>query len=133
MSYVTLNAKIAELIRAVSDVAVVYEYDKKELANFPSVTVSPISHQNQMYDTAANKRNFTFIVRIYNRNDDTGASEATLLKLLDDITDALESKPTLEGACDIARATQAKWAYQDREVPVRVIELTIEASKRVLR
>jgi hypothetical protein len=53
--------------------------------------------------------------------------------IADAIISAIEANVTLNGACDFARPTASKWLYAERELPVRIVEITVEATKRVNR
>lgn len=110
-----------------------YNYEPKELKNYPALTVSVLGHSNDPYDTAGNKREYSFMVRVYTRTDDASYGEDSMRQCLDAVITALEGNVSLNSICDFNRATKGKVFYQEREVPVRVGEITIVAVKRVNR
>jgi hypothetical protein len=52
---------------------------------------------------------------------------------MDSIILTLEHDVTLGGSCEWAKPTDASWSFQEREIPLRAVDLTIECHKRVLR
>ena len=141
MSYVTLAAAIQSLLQTIPAIKVVYDYEPKELASedlsggYPAATVSALSHANAFNDIPANRRQYSFMVRLYYSTADGRDSDAetTLRSVVDGVITTLEHDVTLGGACDWARPTEGNWSYQEREIPLRVVEVTIECMKRALR
>lgn len=133
MSYVSISAQIKALLEGVTGLNEVYEYEPKELAKYPCATITAQSHQNLFNDTAANRRQYTFMIRCFYRTDDAAVAESTLQTIADAIISAIETNVTLNGACDFARPTAGKWLYAERELPVRIVEITVEATKRFNR
>jgi hypothetical protein len=110
-----------------------YNYEPKELKDYPAVTVSALGHTNDPYDTAGNKREYSFMVRCYTRTDDSSFGEDSMRQCLDSVITALEGNISLNSTCDFNKATKGRVFYQEREIPVRVGEVTIVAVKRVNR
>ncbi len=133
MSYVSISAQIVALLQTITELNQVYAYEPKELNKYPCATVSALSHKDEFNDTAANIRKFTFIIRIYTRTDSASDAESVMQNVVDKVMAKIESSVTLNGTCDFARPTEARWMYGEREVPVRICELTVEANKRVNR
>lgn len=135
MSYVSISSAIATLLNTVTELNQVTEYEPKEVKKYPAAAITPLGHDNAPYDIAANRRVFSFIVRLYYRIDDgVGTTyEGVMRDLVDKVLNKLESSVTLNGSCDFSLATKAKWLFQEREVPVRVVEISIDAVKRVNR
>jgi len=65
MGYVTIAAKLGQLLNEMTDFAMVYDFDKPELGQYPAATVQAASHQDCFNDTAANDFAFTFLIRIF--------------------------------------------------------------------
>lgn len=133
MSYVSLGSALTTILESISDINAVYNHEPKELKDYPAVTVTALRHQDTFSDTAANKRVFTFNIRVYFRTDVEQDAESVLRGIVDQIISAIESNVTLSGACDFARPTEAVWDYQERELPVRVAVLSVECVKRINR
>lgn len=133
MSYTTIAAGIVSLLGTIPSIKVVYPYEPKELVQYPAATVSSAEHTTAFSDTAHNKREYHFAVRLYFRADIESDAETVLRTVTDDVLTALASDTTLGGSCDWAIDTAAKWFFQEREVPVRMVELTIAATTRSLR
>ena len=124
MGYTTIGTALFNKVDAVSDLDFTYNYEPKELAKYPCATVSALSHANTFADTAANRREMVFIIRVYFRTDQTDY-ERIMRTTVDAIMEAVETDPSLSGACDFAEPSEAKWFFQEREVPVRVCEITV--------
>lgn len=134
MSYVALDTQIRAVLAGISALNAVYDHEVKELKKYPAAAVSPQEHNNQPGDTAANIRIFTFVIRLYIRIDENDDYEANMRSLVDSVLTALEANPTLNSSCDFHKATKGKWAVQERETGLlRVVEITLDAYKRVLR
>jgi hypothetical protein len=132
MSYEDIGNAIYSMLGGITEFDIVYNYEPNELKKFPCATVSALSHANTFNDTAANRREFLFVVRVYFRRDMTDY-ENVMRKVVDLIITTIEADPSLTGACDFAEPTESKWLFQEREVPVRVCEVTINAIKRLNR
>lgn len=133
MSYVSIAQQLVTILQGISDLTAVYNHEPKELKDYPCAIVSAASHKDAFSDTAANKRIYTFTVRLYFRTDVAQDAETVLRSLADSVISAIEVNVTLNGVCDFAKPTEGAWDYQEREVPVRVCILTIECNKRVNR
>lgn len=133
MSYVSIAAAIIAKLQTVTELEQVFSHEPKELAKFPCATVTALSHVDTFADTAANQRAFTFIIRLYFRTDVAQDAETILRNVADKVIAKIESDVTLNGTCDFARPSEGNWLYQTREVPVRVVEVTIECLKRLNR
>lgn len=133
MSYVAIDTQLRTILGTVSGLNAIYDHEKKELAKYPAACVTPAEHNNKPGDTAGNKRSYLFLIRLYIRVDEMDDYEATMRALVDDVITKIEANPTLNGACEYTQATNGKWLYQERELPVRVVEITVEANKRVNR
>lgn len=133
MTYVSIAAGIVAKLGTVTELEQVYNHEPKELAKFPCATVTAFSHTDVFADTAANTRQFTFMIRLYFRTDTAQDAETVLRNVADKVIAKIESDVTLNGSCDFARPSEGRWLFQQREVPVRVVEITIEALKRLNR
>ncbi len=133
MSYVSISAQIKALLLTITELNQVYEYEPKELKKYPCATLIALSHENIFGDLAANKRTYSFIIRVYNRTDSASNGERIMKIVVDKIIEKIESNVTLNGSCDWANPTKGTWTYQTREVPVRLCEIRVDAKKRVDR
>lgn len=134
MSYISLNTALQTKLATIAGLTV-FGKEPKQVGTYPAAAVSALSHTNAFEDLASNKRMYTFIIRFYFRTDEANDPdyEAILEGIVDSAITAIEHDVTLGGACDWAKPTNAKWAYGEKEVPVRVCELTVEMITRVIR
>lgn len=133
MTYVTIAAGIKTLLDTVDGLAVVYDHEAKELANYPAATITAAGHENSFADLQANKRMYSFYIRVYYRTADADTAESAVRTIVDDIIAAIEADVTLSGTCDYAMPTRSTWAYVEREVPLRYAQITVQAKTRVAR
>lgn len=133
MSYVAIGTEIKNVLLTITDFNLVYGYEPKELLKYPSATVTASSHEDSFSSTSKNQRNYKFAIRLYYRTDTAEDAEGILRDLTDQVIIILEANPSLNGSCDFARPISANWLYQEREVPVRVVEITLEALVRLPR
>lgn len=133
MSYVTIAAQLKTILQTITELNQVYDYEPKELLKYPCATITSTSHKNEFNDLAANRRIFTFTIRIYNRTDIASDAETIMRIVADRVITTIEGNVTLNGSCDWASPTEGKWGFAEREVPVRICEIAIEAAKRVNR
>ena len=131
--YVTIGDEIKTILDTITEFKVVYAYEAKELSKYPSATVTALAHTDEFIDTHHNTRLYQFAIRLYYRNDSGADAESVLRDLADKVITAIETNVTLNGACDFAHPLEGTWTFAEREVPVRVAEITIQAQKRYLR
>jgi hypothetical protein len=105
MSYSAIGTQIKTILLTISDFNIIYGYEPKELLKYPSATVTASSHADSFSSTAKNLRTFKFDIRLYFRTDTAEDAEGILRDLAD----------------------------QEREVPVRVVEIVIECLERLPR
>lgn len=133
MSYSLISAQIKSILDGISSISVVYGYEAKELAEYPAATVSVLGHNNDFYDTGNNRIDYQFVIRIYSRLADASDGETKIMTVADDLITQLNSNLTLNGTCDWSRVSAGKAFYAEREIPVRGMEFTLVATKRVSR
>lgn len=133
MTYVNIGNEIFTLLDEITELQAVYNKEPAELERYPCATVSASAHENQAGDTAANIRRFSFIIRLYYKLDGTNDAEAILRDMADKVIAKIESNVSLNGSCDYARPTRGIWTQGEREVPIKVVEITVDAFKKVNR
>lgn len=133
MGYISIKTEIMTKLQALTEINNLFDEEPKELGAYPAVAVTFMGHQDTPHDTAGNVRVFQFMVRGYYPTDVANDAEAILGDLADKIIAALEADVTLNGSCDYTRATEGKFLYQEREIPLRIVEITISAVKRLNR
>jgi len=136
MSYVSIGTQIKAILDGVSGLNAVFNYNEKAIDKWPAAIIVASSHSNKFSDLAANQRDFTFKVYMFHPTNTATSdedAEGILRALADAVITAIEGNVTLNGACDWASPTVGTWGYDQREVPVRYVELTIVARKRVNR
>jgi hypothetical protein len=133
MGYVAIANKLVELIDEVTEVEQVYNHEPSEIETYPAATVQAIGHRDRFNDTASNIRSFTFLIRLYYRADVDQDAETILRTVADAVIAKLEANVTVAGVWDIARPTESTWRWGEREVPQRIVELTVSIEQRVNR
>lgn len=134
MSYVSIAAQIKVILQTITEINVVYDYNEKQLDKFPAVTISMAGHDNEFGDLAANKRIYRFFVRLYVRSDSDSDAERILRIIADKVIEKIENNVTLNSSCDFANPTRASPpTFLEREIPVYMLEMTVEVRKRVNR
>jgi hypothetical protein len=132
MSYVSISAKLIELLDQITQIEQLYNYQPDSIQTYPAAVVTASGHQDTFRDTAANNRRFTFLIRLYYRTDAEQDAESILQDLTDKVIAKLEANVTVAGVWDILRPLSASWTYHD-EKPERIVEITVSAEKRVAR
>ncbi len=133
MGYVSVTTKLASLLNEITDFQAVYQYEPNALSGYPAAIVIAVGHRDAFYDTAANRRTYSYLIKLLYRLDVDADAESILQQLTDQVIAKLEANVTVAGVWEIARPTQATWSFGEREVPVRVVELTVDIESRVLR
>ena len=133
MSYASIAVQLEVILNTITELHEVFDHVPKQLTKFPCATISAISHTDSFTDLAANKRVYTFAVRCFVRTDNAADAERILRITVDKIITALESNVTLNGACDFASPTKGQFQFIERETPMLVCDITLEAKKRVSR
>lgn len=133
MSYSNIATAIYNLLGEITELKAVYSKEPAELLKYPCATVSSFGHQNIFSDTAANKRKYSHIIRIYYKQDSDNTAETILRSIADLVITKVEGNLTLQSTCDFATPSEGVWKQGEREVPVKVVEITVDAYKRVNR
>lgn len=128
--YYDIANGIKTILDTVTELKAVYANEPDLLEKYPAAAVLTRGHRDSVHDTAANRRNYIFNIRIYYRADILEDAENILRKVVDKVLSALEADITLGGTCDFHQATNGDWDYANKDVPVRVAVLTIEATVR---
>lgn len=133
MGYVSITNALVTILQTVTELQIVYGYEPKLLNKFPSATVTALTHKNVFEDLAANKRTYQHKITLYYRTDVAQDAESVLQKTADSVITAIEADVTLGGVVDYSEPSDGKWMYQQREVPVRLVEITVSSIQRVNR
>lgn len=139
MSYTSIGGAIYTILSDLipNTLNAVYNNDRKEIASFPTACIIAKGHRSEPWDTAGNKRNFIFIIRLYVRiaEGEQGSQDAEtdLRRVADSIIETIEGNVTLNGTCSFTRASQGDAGFVEREFPMRYMDITVEASRHVLR
>ena len=131
--YTAIGDELKTILETITDFKIVYAYEAKELNKYPCATVTALAHTDEFIDTHHNTRLYSFAIRLYYRNDESANAERVLRALADEVITTVEGNVTLNNVVDWANPTSAIWTFAEREVPVRVAEITVEAQKRYLR
>lgn len=133
MGYASITAGIKTVLTSVTALQEIYAEEPNVLLEYPCATINAVAHNDTFADTSRNQRAFTFVVRLYQRTNDVTHGESVLLGIADSVLAALEAAPTLNSSCTWSRPTRGNWLYVERETPVRVCEITVEAFLQVAR
>lgn len=133
MSYVSIATAIYNLLLEIPELQAVYLKEPAELLRFPCATVSSAEHENVAQDTAANRRRFSHVIRLYHKQDSANTVEPIMRDIADKVIAKLEANVSLQNSCDYSTPTRGVWARPEREVPVLLVEITVDAYKRVNR
>ncbi len=138
MGYKTIKDQLVEILKTVSEIKTVYGKEEKSLANFPAACVSAKEHAsrfNSVGQSGSNERHYQHYVRVYFRTDEKNDPdyEDVLENVVDKVVQAIESNPTLNGACAFAIPSSGIWRFGEKETPVRIFELVVTSTVYVRR
>ena len=126
MADTDINAIKTKIMNRIStDITTVQDvenYEKSGFTGYPAVTVVCSGNENDYWSTAENKRQFSFVIRIYqqieNKPDlgdltDTAKerAEAIMGRVVSEIIDSFDEYYDLGGTVDYCRAVPSLWAY----------------------
>jgi hypothetical protein len=116
----TIMQRISDDISTVQDVA---NFEKTNFRGFPAVTLICSGNENDYWSTAENKRQFSFIIRVYQQIEhkvavigdlsDTAKEQAEniLGTVVSEIIDSFDKYFDLGGSVDYCRAIPSAWGY----------------------
>ena len=134
MSYTSISTQLASIIDEITAVQAVYEYAPKNPGPFPYVTVEESGNTDIFLSTAANEREYEFMIRVYYPLDDSSACSRIMKSVVDSIISELEGNNTLDGVVSWSLPVTAKWLYTvNAPKPMRVCEITLRAKEVVNR
>lgn len=132
----TLSAAIVTKVQASTklDGTNVFDYGKASFTSYPSVTITPSDDVASFADNLRNRREYSFMVRIYQERLEGGQgekeAERILRILVDDLISLFDTDLTL-GATLKGRgfvyAVPGKWGYvKAPDIDVRLAEITVK-------
>ena len=128
-----ISAQIANKIRGVSGLTVVYDYeiDKPENGQYPFATVAQRDFRAEFGDTIRNLRYYTFTINVYQERTVTGfgnqKSERLVREICDEVLTAFDMDTTLSGMVKFVRPVQGTFEYIDREIgDTRIAQFVLE-------
>ena len=133
MSTTAIGNALKTILEGLNDFSVVYNYPEDELAQYPAAVIYYKGQGDSFHDLQANRRVIQFGIMIFIRNDSPEDAEESLRTVTDNVINALESNVTLNETCDWASPVSATVTPVEREIPVRVNEITVNAMCRVSR
>ena len=109
----------------------IFNHELTDLAGFPSATVTPGQVISKVLDNHRNQITQRFTIRVFidrsKANFGSSKAETILRSLADEISQVLQSNPTLGGNCIDSKPFDAKFGYIDRESNnIRVIEVELD-------
>lgn len=132
MAYASISSHVLGVITALltptTTLQSVSEFPAKENSKFPWAAVYPDESNEQVFDTVSDFSEYSFTVRIVDRNDGASTTENTLRALVDSVLSALRQVSNLPADCPKA-SFAVKWGWEDAEMPLRVVEIKATYSK----
>lgn len=132
MSYASISSHVVGVLSALVTPATalqsVSEFPVKENSAFPWCAVFPDESAEQVFDTVSDFSEYSFTVRLVDRNDGASTTESTLRGLADSVLSALRQVSNLPAGCPKAQFA-VKWGWEDAEIPLRVVEIKATYSK----
>lgn len=132
MSYASISSHVRGLLSALVSPATplqsVSEFPAKENSAFPWAAVYPDESAEQVFDTVSDLSDYSFTVRLVDRNDGASTTETTLRALADSVLAALRPVTALPPGC-VRGVFAVKWGWEDAEIPLRVVEIKATYSK----
>ncbi len=129
----TIRSKIIEVIQAnATKVQVAYRTERSKFDGYPAAVVTPSDSEADYGDTAKDKLNFVFIVRVYQEITKSGQDQADmkLEKSVDELLTIFLNRKVLGTAAEWVEPVNSRWGYQDRESgQLRVAELKLRCRK----
>lgn len=105
-----------------------FNYEPKELTDFPLFTVVPQEDSETWLDSSTNQDEIRFVLRIYDRYEDSSATEARMRKIVDKVRDAIRKNLSLNNSVDFQVETKGRWLYET-ERGLRIYEQLIVGRK----
>lgn len=131
MNLTDISTKIAQKLQDCQTIKAVYEFETGNAGgNYPMATITPQSFTGEFASTAHNRRSFLFSVKIYQERDagfGVEKAERVMREAVDEIITAFDMDTTLSGTVTYCRPIDADFSHEDRELDVRLADITLEA------
>ena len=130
--YSTIITAIDTLISGVSGVKDHYTYEPTQFTKYPTVTITPVGHQESYLSLGVTRREYTFAIRVWGQLDDTNQNTQVLIRdLVDLIIDTLGSQANIKigGSCDYSELTSANFKSVERGGSLFVGEIQLKVQK----
>jgi hypothetical protein len=132
----TLITKIQTLLETITDLQVVYPYERADADGTPFATITPSSNENAYETTSENHRIYAFTARFFverkGQSNDAGC-ETTTRALVDKVLNLVDRNWGLNGVTVpigytllFMEAAPSAWGYVGREMEYRVAEVKIK-------
>ena len=136
--YKPIKDAIVSILGTVSSLKVVYGKEEKAIKKFPAACVSAkedIEDFNSVGEGGSNEARYQHYIRLYFRTDEANDPdyEDILETCADDVKQALRSNITLNGTCEYAYPASGAWLDGQKEVPVRVYQITQASAVHIKR
>lgn len=128
MAYASFSSHIVSvlsgLVAPTTALQSVSSFPVKEKASYPWAAVYPDETREQIFDTVTDLSEYSFAVRIADRNDGAETTESTLRSLVDSVLAALRQVSNLPSGA-VRAEFAVKWGWEDAEIPLRVVEVRV--------
>jgi hypothetical protein len=138
LGYKSVKDQLVSILQGISSLKIVYGKEPKTITQFPAACVSAESDTedfNSMGASGTNEVEIRHHIRVYFRTDEANDPdyEDILESTVDDIKQALRANITLNGVCEYATPAGGTWRNVEKEVPVRMYDMTTHASLHLRR
>lgn len=130
--YSAIITAIDTLVANVSGVKGHFTYEPSQFTVYPSVTISPVGHQESYLSLGVTRREYTFAIRVWGQLDDTNQNTQIAVRdLVDLIIDTLgtQANITIGGSCDYSELTSASFKTVERGSSLYVGEIQLKVQK----
>jgi hypothetical protein len=131
----TLKTAITNKLKAIDGLALVYGYEKGELAQYPAAAIYAVDYNPAYLDTTADRDVIVFTIRIYQEINAQSPENAEEIvdNLVVKIVQAFQQDYTLGGACDkITISANKGWVSREAQNRAATITITTERLSRII-
>jgi len=131
----TLKTAIENKLKAIDGLALVYGYEKGELAQYPAAAIYSTDYNPSYLDTTSDRDVIVFTIRVYQEISAQNPENAEQIvdNLLVKIVQAFQVDYTLGGACDKMTISASKgWVSREAQNRAATITLTTEKLSRII-
>ncbi len=134
MGYSTNGIALYNIVNglvASTTLAIVYNYDVKEITKYPCASISVKDGDEEELDTKNNLLRTRYLIRVQDQNVSVATMEARMRTLCDSILAELRKKAnqTITGNSVRILPFAVTWGWFDGQLPTRMFEISVEVSE----